>query len=183
MGRFPSSIETPRLLLRRWTLDDIDPITDAITANIEHLRPWLPWIANEPLARHEREALVQSWDDAWDAGGDAVYGIFLDGTIIGGCGLHQRHGPGTVDIGYWIDRGHTGNGYATEAAAALTAAALAASGIERVEIRHDQANAASGRVPARLGYERVGEIAVEPLAPAETGVHVVWATSHPRERP
>ena len=175
MGRFPPSIETPRLLVRRWALDDVPSLADAITANLEHLRPWMPWIAHEPLARREREALVRSWDDAADAGGDSVYGIFLDGTIIGGCGLHHRHGPGTADIGYWIDVDHIGQGYASEAAQALTDVALAAPGIERVEIRHDRANLASGRVPARLGYERIGEVAVEPVAPAETGVHVVWA--------
>ncbi len=176
MGSLPAAIETPRLLVRRWTVDDVPAIAAAITANLDHLRAWLPWVAQEPLSRRERIALIRSWDEGWDAGGDAVYGIFVDGLIVGGCGLHNRH-AGALEIGYWVDKDHVGRGYATEAAAALTDVALAAPGIERVEIRHDRANLVSGRVPARLGYRRVGEVEVEPAAPAETGVHVVWATT------
>ena len=177
MGSMPSSIETPRLLVRRWAVTDVRAIGAAITANIDHLRPWLPWVANEPLRRRERIALIRVWDEGWDAGGDAVYGIFRDGEIVGGCGLHKRHAPHTLEIGYWVAADQVGNGYATEAARALTDVALAAPGIESVEIRHDRANVASERVPARLGYERIGEVEVEPAAPAETGVHVVWATT------
>jgi RimJ/RimL family protein N-acetyltransferase len=175
----PSAIETPRLLVRRWTTADAPAIAAAITRNIEHLRPWMPWIAQEPLRRRERIALIRSWDEGWDAGGDAVYGMFLDGQIVGGCGLHNRHAADTLEIGYWVDKDHVGRGYATEAARALTDVALAAPGIDRVEIRHDRANLTSERVPARLRYERIGEVEVEPSAPAETGIHVVWARTTP----
>lgn len=71
----------------------------------------------------------------------------------------------------------TGRGIATDATAALTDAALALPGINRVEIYHDAANAASGRIPAKLGYARLGERPTRDLwcpAPAETGTDVVW---------
>ena len=54
-------------------------------------------------------------------------------------------------------RPRSGTGYATRAAAALTDAGLGVAGVDRVEIHHDRANAVSGRVPARLGYERLRE--------------------------
>jgi RimJ/RimL family protein N-acetyltransferase len=61
--------------------------------------------------------------------------------------------------------------------AALTGAALGLPGIDRVEIHHDAANVASGRIPAKLGYARLGEQPARdlwPSAPAETGTDVVW---------
>ena len=49
--------------------------------------------------------------------------------------------------------------------------------IDRVEIYHDAGNTASGRVPAKLGYARLGERPTRDLgerAPADTGTEVLW---------
>jgi len=46
--------------------------------------------------------------------------------------------------------------------------------IERVVIKNDVANEASGRVAAKAGFVRIGEEEVEAKAAAETGVHVLW---------
>jgi RimJ/RimL family protein N-acetyltransferase len=46
-----------------------------------------------------------------------------------------------------------------------------------VEIHRDKANAASGGVPARLGYTLLGEWDDEPLAPADVGIECRWAVS------
>jgi RimJ/RimL family protein N-acetyltransferase len=71
----------------------------------------------------------------------------------------------------------TGRGIATDAAAALTETALGLPGIDRVEIHHDAANVASGRIPAKLGYTRLSERPARdlwPPAPSETGTDVIW---------
>lgn len=65
-------------------------------------------------------------------------------------------------------------------AAALTEAALGLPGIDRVEIHHDVANVASGRIPAKLGYTRLGERPTRdlwPPAPSDTGTDVIWQTT------
>jgi hypothetical protein len=54
---------------------------------------------------------------------------------------------------------------ATDAVAALTGAAFGLPGIDRVEIYHDAANVASGRIPAQLGYARLGERPTRALWP------------------
>ena len=73
--------------------------------------------------------------------------------VLGGCGLYPRVGPRAVELGYWLAAGHTGRGLATRAAAVLTEVALASPLIDHVEIRCEVGNAASARVPARLGYD------------------------------
>ncbi len=110
----------------------------------------------------------------WEAGGDSVLGVFREGQPIGGTGLHRRLGPDVLEIGYWIDAAHTGNGFATELVRALTTAAFAVPGIPRVEIHHDEANVASGAIPRRRGFTLARQDERQPTAPAEVGVEYQW---------
>lgn len=170
----PTPIVTERLVIRPWTDDDVDALTEAITASIEHLRPWMKWAAHEPLSHDQRLEAIDRSRKGWEAGDDFTLGIFLDGEAIGGTGLHPRVGPGGVEIGYWIHLDHTGRGYATEAASALSRVALSLGGIDRVEIHHDVANVVSARIPAKLGFTRTEERRRDIAAPGESGVEWVW---------
>ncbi len=176
MDLLPAAVATfGEPVLRTWTAADVPAMADAVTASLEHLRPWMPWVSAEPLSPQERAAIVRGWEVERLAGGDAVYGMFAtDGRVVGGCGLHRRLGPGALEIGYWVSVDCTRRGLATRAAAALTTAAFAHPGVERVEIHHDRANAASRGVPRRLGFTVVSERPEEPRAPGEEGVEVRW---------
>jgi ribosomal-protein-serine acetyltransferase len=174
MDRLPTLVESARLSLRQWTDIDAAPLSAAIEASLSHLRPWMPWASDEPSTLEERLALIRMWRAEWEQGGDSVFGIFLDRTLIGGAGLHRRVGPGAVEIGYWIHVGHVRNGYATEAAEALTRAAFDASSIDRVEIHHDKANTASAGIPRHLGFTLVDEIPDEAESPGEIGIECQW---------
>lgn len=154
-------------------------LNTAVRANLDHLRPWLDWAAEAPsLGR--TAALTRAGAAAWDAGTDFMYLARRTGPngrpgpVVGAFGLHGRVGPGALEIGYWVGAEHVGRGIATTAARALTEAALALPGIERVEIRCDRANTASAAVPRRLGYRLDREIGVAVRAPAETGRQLVW---------
>jgi RimJ/RimL family protein N-acetyltransferase len=173
----PQLVTTERLVLRTWREDDAEALGAAITASLDHLLPWMPWAALEPLPIEDRRKLITGWETEWASGADVVFGVFLDGAVIGGCGLHRRIGPHGIEIGYWIHTDHTRQGYATELSAALTDVAFTVDGIERVEIHHDRANTASRGVPRRLGYELTGEAPAEAAAPSETGVNCVWSVT------
>ena len=88
--------------------------------------------------------------------------------VIGGVGLHDRIGPGGLEVGYWIDRDHINQGLATEVAGALVDLALADLEISFLEMHIDARNVASTRVPQRLGFamvemrEEPGKFAGEP---------------------
>ena len=47
-------------------------------------------------------------------------------------------------------------------------------GIECVEIHHDRANVASGRVAAAAGFVHIGERPRRPDAPGQEGVELIW---------
>lgn len=174
--RLPDHVVTERLVLRQWTAADEPALDAAITASTEHLRPWMPWIAGEPVPAADRVRWIEQTGRDWAAGGDVVLGVFLpDGTVVGGTGLHRRAGPETLEIGYWVHVDHTGRGYATEVAAALTDVGFTVPGINVMEIQHDRANVRSARVPEKLGYRCRGEVeGTTPPAPGGDGVHVSW---------
>ena len=68
-------------------------------------------------------------------------------------------------------------GLATEVARQLCERAFADPAVDRVEIHHDRANVASGGVPAKLGFELVGDTPQRPQSPGEEGVERVWRLS------
>jgi len=160
--------------LRHLRESDAEAFNAAVNESLEELRPWMPWAAGAPRTVAERLEVIRTWERERATGGDESFGIFVDGEVAGACGLHRRVGPGGVEIGYWVRTADTGRGVATEAARRLCAIAFADHGIDRVEIHHDRANAASGRIPAKLGFTRVAENAEAPETSAEEGVEVVW---------
>ena len=174
MERLPEEIEAGGLLLRRWRADDAETLARVAAENDEHLRPWMPWMGEEPLALSERVALMSQWDEEWEAGGDAYLGVFRRERVAGSCGLHRRIGPGGLELGYWIAKDYLREGLATAVAEALTETALSQPGVDRVEIHHDRANQASAQIPRKLGYALIEERPSTPRAPAESGIEVIW---------
>src|SRR5215217_5953441 len=137
MVRLPDRIEGDGLVLRRWRAEDAELLHEAVVDSVEHLRPWMPWIADEPMSVEQRRALIEGWERDWEGGGDVVLAIVRDGIVAGGSGLHRRRGPDVLEIGYWLRPGFVGRGIVTTAARLLTTAAFAVDGIERVEIWHE----------------------------------------------
>ena len=163
--------------LRRWRVEDARVQARAIEESLEHLRPWMPWIEYEPKPLAAREAMLREWEAERLAGTGEYIAVWLDGELVGSSGLHRRIGPGGVEIGYWIHPRYLRRGLATEVARQLTDRAFADPSVDRVEIHHDRANAASGGVPAKLGFELVSETARPPQSPGEEGVERVWRLS------
>ena len=86
----------------------------------------------------------------------------------------RRIAKNGLEIGYWVHPAFVGRGFATRAAESLTTLGLGLRGVTHVEIHHDKANVASGRVPLKLGFEMLGERPVKAAAPGETGLSCIW---------
>jgi RimJ/RimL family protein N-acetyltransferase len=163
--------------LRRWRADpeNAAELTRVVAGSLEHLRPWMPW-AQGAYGLAEAEAFLAVCEEGWESGTEFNYAITSGGEVAGCCGLMTRTGPGGLEIGYWVSADRVRQGLATAAAAALTAEALTLPGISHVEIRHNQRNIASGAIPRKLGYTRVGtEPSPDPPDPDGTpAVDVLW---------
>ena len=150
----PYRIETARSVVRCYNPVDAPLLTNAISQNLEHLRPWMPWIENEPESVEEKAQRLRSFRSKFDLDKDYTFGVFSpDETgLIGSTGLHTRIGAQVFEIGYWVASAHANRGLATEVAAALVKVAFEICKIERIEIRCDANNVASARIPEKLGF-------------------------------
>ena len=171
----PDSLQVGEYVVRKYEPADAKALVIAVTESCEHLRPWMPWIKFEPQTMTQRAELIKVWNEAWEQRTEFVMGIFLDDRVVGGTGLHLRGDVNTVDIGYWMHVDYIGKGIATRVSGALTETAFAIwPEIDTVVIVHDEVNIASGKVPARLGFEHVFTGQREPEAPGESGVMLRW---------
>ena len=151
-------IETGRLCIRCWSPADAIQLKEAVDANLEYLRPWIPWVTDKIEPLEVRVAWIRKVRAQFDSDQEYVYGIFDPGEKqqIGGTGLHTRQGKHGLEIGYWIQQKHEGQGYATEVSSALTKVAFEIHKVKRVHICCSVANHKSARVPEKLGFQKEG---------------------------
>lgn len=108
-------IETNRLHLRGFTLDDVETYYNLILAD-ERVMEFLP--GGKPLPIERARPIVQGMIDHWDEHGYGLWAvIFKDtGDLIGHAGLQQLDNKKDVELAYAIARAYWRRGLATEAA-------------------------------------------------------------------
>ncbi|MDD5265165.1 MAG: GNAT family protein [Candidatus Bipolaricaulis sp.] len=153
-GRMPYRVETSRLVLRCWEPRDAALLKEAIDANLEHLRPWMPWAMEEPQPLEAKAERLRTFRGEFDLDKNYVFGILSrdERLVLGSSGLHPRGGEGSLEIGYWVRSSHARQGLGAEAAAALAKVAFKLANVDRVEIHCHPANAASAAIPRKLGF-------------------------------
>lgn len=179
--RLPDHTTAGELTIRRWTVDDAPALHAAIAGNVDHLRPRMAWVANEPLTLAERTDLIERWTEAWARGDDEVMlGIWHGDEVVGSTGLHGRGWPDGVEIGFWVAADRQRQGIATQVSAALARMVFAETDLEAVYLANDIENLASRRVPEKLGFTHLGTAPTErALAPADTSMDDRWRLARP----
>ena len=81
------------------------------------------------------------------------------GTVVGTAGFKgPRSVDGVVEIAYGVAPEHQGKGYATQAAQALTAFAVASGRVRVVRVHTRPGPNASARVLEKCGFRNLGEV-------------------------
>lgn len=157
----PTSIETPRLVLRAFRTDDAAALHAALVESITELRAhlwFLPWVAEEQTLQ-SAEVRCRKAEANFLLRADLPYLAFdkRTGRLVASVGLHRTDWslPKT-EVGYWVRSSEAGKGYATEGVAALTSWALDALGAKRVELVTDEENHGSRAVAQRCGFRLEG---------------------------
>ena len=146
--------ESARLAARCWTPEDAPAYRAALDDNDQHLRPYIPWMRDEPKPLAATIEKLRRWRAAFDTDADYRFGLFdrSSDAIVGEVALLTRAGPDALEVGYWIDRHQVGRGLASEAAGAVVRLAFEVQHVARVELHHSAENAASAGVPRKLGF-------------------------------
>jgi ribosomal-protein-serine acetyltransferase len=150
----PEQIETERLILRPYRLDDGAATHAAIEASRDELRPFMAF-ADQP--REDTEQFIRRAVSNWIK--RDVLGLSMwrksDGAYVGGTGFHDIDWKvPKFEIGYWIATPMSGNGYMTEAVNAQVEFARQTFGALRIEIWCNALNIKSANVAKRAGFQQ-----------------------------
>ena len=166
----PMPVRTPRLYLRPPQDGDGPALARAIDETWDGLTPWMPWALDyaantDPL---QREAFLRREQANFIRRDN----MMLLGFVEGGddpviyTGFSDFDWPTrNFTVGYWVPKRAQGNGYAAEAANALTRYAFAALEANRVQISHADGNTYSQQVIEKLGFPKEAVIAKHHMLP------------------
>ncbi|MGB9377492.1 MAG: GNAT family N-acetyltransferase [Mycobacteriales bacterium] len=176
-----TTIETARLILRRWRPADIAPMA-AINADDEVMR----WIgAGVGIPYDRTEASLAAAERHWDELGYGWFAVEVrdTGMLAGLAGLGIPDDipdvMPAVEIGWRLGRAFWGQGIATEAARASLRFAFADRGMDRILGIHQIGNHASERIMHKLGMRPMLE-STEPPLDRPVRVHAITRVEYDR---
>jgi RimJ/RimL family protein N-acetyltransferase len=151
-GPDPAAVlETPRLTLRRFTLDDAPFVIELVNdpAWLEHIGDRNVRTLDEAHAYLRKGAIAM-----YERVGFGMYVVALkeSGAPVGTCGLIQRDGLDDIDIGFAFLPEFRGRGYALESAAAVLEYA-GRLGLKRIIGIVSAANHRSIRILEKIGLQ------------------------------
>ena len=145
-------IETARLRLRRWTVEDADDLYRyASDGRVSEMALW-PRHTSVDMSRHVIKEFFIPNEHNFAIADKAT------GEVIGCIGLvpsgdeHYDVAPGEREIGYWIGFSHWGKGLVTEALGALLEYCGKSLALRSVILTIDLHNKASQRVAEKCGF-------------------------------
>jgi RimJ/RimL family protein N-acetyltransferase len=150
-----SMLETERLILRRFTENDIDAIF-AMRSNAEMMR-----FIRSPQNRQESVNWLKMVSSLWETDKIGFCAVVekSSGSLIGWCGLWRLKETGETEIGYAIARKFWGGNFATEAARAFLIYGFETLKLDKIAAVAVPENKGSRRVMEKLGmtFDYVGE--------------------------
>jgi ribosomal-protein-serine acetyltransferase len=151
-GRAP----VPDFRLKLLEKADAQPLYEAIRANREFLREWLPWVDSTRTV-FDSKAFIDDAVRKHVGGEGVVQGIWADGALVGCIGLNDISGPHRkASLGYWLDQAHQDRGIMTRAARQVINYAFHELYLNRLEILCASRNYRSRGVAQRLGFRSEG---------------------------
>jgi ribosomal-protein-serine acetyltransferase len=155
-------IERTALITERLRLEPVGPDHAAALwrlteASLTELRPWMFWAAQADEG--STRAFVADAAGEWAQGLAYHFAIRDDRGLAGAVGIEvpvpvRRLG----ELGYWVGSDRAGDGYATEAGAAVVRFGFDIAGLYRLELRAGVDNMASRRVAEKLGFRLEGTL-------------------------
>ena len=155
----PTEFTSERLLLRRYQPGDIALYSQMLRSNAEHLYEFLPPFLVNARGEEDIRAWFERQSTEWDARNLFIFGAWdkVKGVYVGESYLaNPDWAVPRIEVGYFLVKASTGNGYAVEAANAAIRYAFDHMKVVRIDLRCAADNAASIRVANRCGFTQEG---------------------------
>ncbi len=154
-----TTIETERLVLRRYTIKDAEDMYNNWTSDPE-VAKFMPWPAHSDV--NVTRELLTEWVSYYEDGGTYNWGITLKGDdhVIGNIAVvNKDEQMKTMEIGYCLSRAHWGKGIMPEALKAVIRYLFEGEkDLNRIFTTHDARNEKSGRVMQKAGMHYDGTL-------------------------
>ena len=150
------TIETPRLILRRFVIVDAEEIYSNWCCDYE-VTKFLTWCPHQNV--EVTKSILNEWIPMYENGDyfNWVMELKETGRIIGNISVVRiREDIESADIGYCMSRAYWGNGLMPEALKAVMDYLFDVVGINRIAASHDVNNPKSGRVMDKVGMKQEG---------------------------
>jgi ribosomal-protein-serine acetyltransferase len=133
-----------------------EEIAAVVRANIDHLRPWVPWATEDYNAESAAEFIRKTLSDfAHDGRFSAA--ILVDKQFGGAIGYHRLDTANrSASVGYWIDSRLEGRGIVSRCCSTLIDYLFEVRDLNRIQINCNVNNTRSRAVPERLGFTLEG---------------------------
>ena len=176
-------LETERLLLRMWVLDDFESYAQ-MSADPEVMRFLAP--AGKPMTRFDIWRTFSALVGHWHLRGFGMFAVIErnSGNLIGRIGPWHPEGWPDFEVGWTLHKDYWGHGYATEAVKACLRFSFLELGRSHLVSLIDPDNIRSIRVAERIGERLEGTVTL-PNAPnkpiLQYGMHREdWEKHQPR---
>ena len=151
-------LETERLILRRFTVDDAKAMFKN-WANDDEVTKYLTWPTHADAS--VSEAIIKLWVESYQNPNHYNWAIIPKeiGKPIGNIAIvKQREETNTVQFGYCIGQKWWNKGYTSEALKELIRFFFGQVGVNRIEAKHDSRNPNSGKVMQKCGLKYEGTL-------------------------
>jgi ribosomal-protein-serine acetyltransferase len=166
--------------LEPWQAAEFLAHMDRARATVD---PWIPW-AERSTDLESATATLQRYADNAAADRARLYGIWLDGTLVGGTMfVHFDAAAGNCEVGCWLEPAGQGRGLVTRSVSRLIGWAMDVRGMYRVEWQCRPDNIASANVARRLGMRLDGVLRGEFLFRGVRHDTQVWSLTAPDRIP
>jgi RimJ/RimL family protein N-acetyltransferase len=149
------------------------PLTDGVVT----LRPWgeegdveaIVAACNDPAVAEFLEMIPSPYKEAdareylertregWADGTRTNFAVVVDGTASGSIAVHWLDPEqGVAEVGYWVAPEARSQGICTRAVRLVSGWVFERPGMERLQLRADEQNAASRKVAERAGFTQEG---------------------------
>jgi ribosomal-protein-alanine N-acetyltransferase len=152
------TLETERLILRRFTPEDAEPMSRN-WANDPEVTKYLTWLTHTDVSISK--AVIDSWVPLYEQLDHYSWAIELKSLAepIGSiAAVEKRDDIRMVHIGYCIGKAWWRQGYTSEALIRLVRFFFEKVGVNRIESRHDPCNPNSGKVMMKAGLKYEGTL-------------------------
>ena len=181
LSKLPLVIETARLKMRPWSMDDVDAIWP--TVSDPKFPTQMSWEAHRD--KHETREWIERAQQLVATNEEVKWAIEYEGQAIGSIGFHEivwqvrAFRLDRAELGYWLSPAHQRKGIMTEAVQAIVRYGFETIGLHKIMVTCIADNVASRRVIEKASFRWIGRAEDDVWRDGKWHAHLLYELTAP----